>query len=264
VAHAKEQDDSIFDFLYVDRQRLALFVAQLDDDGVIVQSKRIVGSSMSNQGELKGGIPSVATVGGTISDAATESAERQFDASYSLPLNALSILQSAGRIKKEAADLTLGHIVQLEGIVEIRDIDLIKRLWDTFTKNLVDKAPSHKKGTVKHEVSVAGNVLKELPPTTQIFVRTADAGYWGMLNGADPTFNSHFIGLKHGTRIQGTWQVIGILDALPDSEPASEETTGNLLSDMSSVINGMRTLLGRPFDSYGITPLAIFRPCGQP
>ncbi|MFC5741610.1 DUF6414 family protein [Dyella tabacisoli] len=263
MAQEQAQDDSIFDFLYVDRQRLASLLAQLSDDGVITLAKRTSSSSTSNNGKFKVGPSAIASAEGGVTDGASEGLERQFDSSFLLPINALTILQQTGRIKDES-QLTLGSIVQISGKVNLRDLDLIKRLWDPFTKTIIGNAPSHKKAKVKHEIDIAGSVLKEIPPTVQVKLRTATNDFWGMLNDSDPTFSSHFIALKHGGTLQGEWYIVGILDALPDQAPSeSDEMSGNLIADMAEVVNGLRELVGRPYSAFGITPLAIFRPCGE-
>ena len=67
--------------------------------------------------------------------------------------------------------------------------------------------------------------------------------------------------LKHGFFIAGEWKVLGILDALPDSDnlnidysflPEFQKT----LANYSTIV---RPRFGRDPDSFGITPLMIFR-----
>ena len=74
--------------------------------------------------------------------------------------------------------------------------------------------------------------------------------------------------LKHGVRIAGEWSMLGILDALPDAAVAGSPELAQMLSAFSlgslgAVIGPMapaiRTMLGRPTDAYGMTPLLIFR-----
>lgn len=260
----QEAENSVFDFLYVDRQRLGSLLAQLSDDGVITSAKRTSSTTGSNSGEVKVGTALVASVGGAMSDAATEALEHQFDPSFLLPINALTVLADAGRIKTGGA-AALGSIVRVNGTLILRDLDLIQRIWSPMIKMILNETPAKDRAKRKEQMDIAGAVLKDLPATVQVILHAGDARYWGMLNESDPTFSSHFIGLKHGTTLQGEWYVVGILDALPGAAVATTESgSGDFFAGLSGVLEGMRGLIGRPDSCYGITPLAIFRPCGEP
>ena len=50
MAAAQEKDDSVFDFLYVDAQRIALFLSQSDNNGHLVGVSTQVSSSSSKAG----------------------------------------------------------------------------------------------------------------------------------------------------------------------------------------------------------------------
>jgi hypothetical protein len=75
--------------------------------------------------------------------------------------------------------------------------------------------------------------------------------------------------LKHGVGIEGTWSMLGVLDALPISgfdemkadlsQVTAAESLGALGLLLGKLGPAIRRMLGRPDGSYGITPLLIFR-----
>ena len=77
---------------------------------------------------------------------------------------------------------------------------------------------------------------------------------------------------KHGAVIPGQWNVLGILDALPDAlagdandagDSSSVEATEIVAKLMENYLPIMRMMMGRPGKAYGITPLLVFREIGR-
>lgn len=263
--------DSVFDFAYVDRVRLGSLLAQLDADGVISTTKRVGSTSSTRTGALKVGVAPILAVDGSVNEVGTDALERSFDASMALPINALTVLQEAGMLRRtlipiEGGDglVPLGGLVHLEGFVAVRDIELIRRLWSPMSQLIVESEPKAHQAAKRKEADFAWKILKELPPTVQFTMLTTEHLYvWGLLNASDPTLSTHEIGLKHGSSLQGKWQLIGILDAYPESDdhvPPNLGGAGGLLDFLGPMIDQFRVIMGRPKKSFGITPLALFRP----
>ena len=75
---------------------------------------------------------------------------------------------------------------------------------------------------------------------------------------------------KHGITVPGTWYMLAILDALAEDVGVGDEwldraagTPDNIagVGILTSVLE-FRKIFGRPLNSYGVTPLAIFREIG--
>src|SRR5262249_34905921 len=70
--------------------------------------------------------------------------------------------------------------------------------------------------------------------------------------------------LEHGVEISGTWHFLGIMDALPDNfiGPTTSEFFNAPVNNINEFMRGLshlaRRLLGRPGNSFGMTPLVIF------
>ena len=72
----------------------------------------------------------------------------------------------------------------------------------------------------------------------------------------------------HGSEVQGVWNLLGILDALPSPIPPQilvppSPIPVNFATSIKNFANMGRTLLGRTPEAYGITPLLVFREVGQ-
>lgn len=266
MGHDKEKDDSVFDFLYVNRGRLATLLAQLSDEGIITVVKRTSSQSGSNAGGLK--VTSlVATGEGSVTSQATEALEQQFDSSGLLAINALTVLQESGLIHK-GLPAPLGQIVLITGDVIVFDVSMVKRIWTPATQLMAAQAKEERKKSGKsagaslnsEHLRLAGGILKEMPDFVQIMIHTEDDVAWGVVGNEDPSFVPEMIGLKHGSLVQGEWHVLGVVDALPDAPIDLPSGDGvNVLANFSEIVQHMRTLIGRPYSAFGVTPLAIFR-----
>lgn len=108
------------------------------------------------------------------------------------------------------------------------------------------------------------DILSALPHALLMTLCSENELLWSSLEEDHLKINSDDITLKHGANFAGTWHVLSILDAKPDyqiEQSATISTTSNneLFSGMTDMLTGIRQLLGRPENAYGITPLAIFR-----
>jgi hypothetical protein len=68
--------------------------------------------------------------------------------------------------------------------------------------------------------------------------------------------------LKYGGPVSGRWKLLYILDAWPDGgEPPNTEiwSGGQMIDGMLTAMHGLKTIMGRPRNWVGITPLMIFR-----
>jgi len=260
VAHEQEKVDSVFDFLYVDRARLGSLLAQLSDDGVVTTAKRTSSHSGTNNGKVMI-TAAVVTADGSVTDTASEGLERSFDASWLLPINALTVLQESGMLH-EGLVAPLGSLVHVKGRISIRDLELTRRLWEPLTKAMISSFPPNQQKEQRGQIDVAGKIINQMPPSTHLFMDT-DQGdeVWGLLVENDPIFSTHALGLKFGSTVQGEWHVIAIMDAQPDDDDQPQVGASGLLSMLAPVIDEFRNLMGRPKTAYGITPLAVFRPC---
>jgi len=115
--------------------------------------------------------------------------------------------------------------------------------------------------------AMAFEILKIMPHTVQATIRGKDWTVWSSLREDSLVIPGSDLLLKHGVAVAGSWNMLGVLDAVPDE--GEENTINQILAAISlGAIGGqivgqlapaVRQLLGRPATAFGMTPLLIFR-----
>ncbi|OCZ87172.1 hypothetical protein A9G00_20750 [Achromobacter xylosoxidans] len=269
MAQDSRSIESIFDFAYLDRDRLSAFSAQIFDHGVLTSLKSSNQTVDTIASDMTGGFKPIFTAAEKESLANTAALEKQFDASWTLPLNVLNRLDELGAIKRSLADANLGELVLMKGSINIMDLEMIRNLWEPIMlleegNSEQPKTHSQKKEAVKTKAQTKAilEVLKHLPHSFQLRVFNETEQAWCSLKRDCLTINGHDITLKHGPSIAGDWFCLAILDAKPE-----DENSDFAIPDGSSDIEQMmwnfqlqlRILLGRRLDNFGITPITLFR-----
>lgn len=264
-----EQDcqgiDSLYDYIYLDKDRISSLTSQLFSAGVLTAVRQVSGEGESSK---LGAKVSVKILGGNAetTENYTQSQERAFDASWSIPLNLLDKLSERGIIKKGLTTARLGDLVQISGTMKLFDAHMVHQVMPAI-KKFVTVANGHKKPS-KQEVAqftAVEEMMKFLPKSTQIDVADTDENLiWMSVDPQNLTISSGDIALKYGSIIPGEWHVIGFVDAHPhgyiENPNAPYPCTDNeLKNSMDFMIDMIREVMGRPNSSFGITPLMIFR-----
>lgn len=126
-----EQDsqstDSLFDFIYIDKQRVSSLIAQLYGAGVITSVKQTTSDSDKSNKALELNVKiAKAKIG--FDETLTSSQERLFDASWSLPLNLLDRLSELDMIKNDLSEVKIGDIALATGLIKIFDVAMVHKL----------------------------------------------------------------------------------------------------------------------------------------
>lgn len=267
------EEKFLVDFLYADRPRLAVLAAQLFDDGNIVGIKKSSQSGVDSAIKFKGGVPGVAGGESSTTDKANESIERQFDASWSAPLNVIRELTLRGLIIQELDGAAFGQIVLIRGQIYVADVRMLQKLWKPLVKAenakaLEEARTEAEKRKVRQAAKSAEGTLdmvELLPHSLQFRISNAEAACWATLDPEQMTINSEDLAFKHGPSIPGEWLAIGVLDAKPNTlVDGLVDSLGNMSSPlhegMAQVLSGLRQGFGRPESDFGFTPLVIYRP----
>lgn len=264
--------DSLFDYFYVDKERVSALTAQLFPSGVLNTIKQTSSESENDLKELKGGIPLVG-VRSNASEAWSRGQERTFDSSWSLPLNLLDKLSETARMKTSLHESNLGDLVLMKGMMKIFDAQMVHLCMPIIKKIKLNELKNEKntqvKNALKREISDLENaeeMVKILPPTTHIdFADSCGNLSWMSVEPSNLTTTLSDVSLKYGPFIPGEWYILGIVDAYADDAKVDNpdapypEVSNDLKRGMEPMLLMMRTLMGRPLGSFGITPLIIFR-----
>jgi hypothetical protein len=248
---------------------LASYSAQLFNDGILTSTKKSAHSQDSKNKSFSGHI-GVASATLDDSSAIGEVHERNFDASWTLPLNVIDSLDEHGFIKKDFKKAEIGSIVLVKGSATLLDVGLLKSLWepalDVFLSLLPDKTTQHRaeKKQMRDQWGKFGRILSQFPLSVQLHLNSEGSKLWASLNQKCMIASSDDIALKYGGRISGECIIIGVLDARPD-EPEQPDADSDLhdfndlFTAMTTMMSSIRDLAGRPSSAYGITPIMVSR-----
>lgn len=281
-----EQGDSVYDFLYIDAQRLAHFLSQFNQYGSLTSLTRAVSESNTTSGGLN-----VVAAKLDTGSAQQTTQTRAFDPQWIAPLSFLDEVERRGMIVRDLATARIGQLLLVSGDLVLFDLALIQQLWHIgpfkaqFLKALTNatddepatnrqerrkqgRDPGRRAGSVPTG-EIAFEVLKHLPHATLATIDQAGHSIWATLKQNSLVVSATDLLLKHGARISGRWSMIGILDAMPDSEreteadalaeamaPLSLGALGLMVGGLAPAVRGM---LGRPPSAHGMTPLLVFR-----
>jgi len=241
--------NTALDFLYVDTNRIARLVAQMNDAGVVTE----VLQEMTRSGEVSGGFKYLINWSSRYSRAGKNS--RAYDPKWRLPVEFVNLTENAAE-DALVPSAVIGDIVRLKGSLSLVDHCFMKEalmvpaISDLY--NLADDKDS--------AANTSPETLKShetLPNFLVATIRSGSINSWSTLNNACTTASTGDLILKCGAVIAGEWTLIGILDQVPsraDSKPPIPEPTAE--AQLAALV---RKRLGSPLDHYGITPLTIHR-----
>ncbi|TVP94673.1 MAG: hypothetical protein EA338_12665 [Roseinatronobacter sp.] len=274
---------SVFDFLYADDARISALLSQFNNFGHLVgidksqTASRSAGSGFGTSGKVNFAIASGNGDWRTDENKeATESSIQRYDPRWANTLNLLDELQSRELIADDVASAPLGSFVYVKGDLTIRDLGLIKKFWGlkNFSKLTgLGGAPKNRKdrratdatgGSPETPLEAILELMTVLPHSVQATMEINGQSVWASLHHDALTVSTDDLLLKYGTRLSGTWGMLGILDThaveLGNAHLSSNKTGGELVAALDQFVPMLRGLLGRPDDSFGLTPLVIMRP----
>lgn len=287
MAQEEQHIDSVFDFLYTDIRRIRSWCSQVFNDGVLISHRKTshVGESKGN--EITGEIDASARINAIIADGQAKGSakatsnsrekisntlEQSFDASWSMEFDLLNRLDELGMINRDISSAPIGSLVLVTGLPKLMDVRFMQNIWDTA----IDAMHAETKITHQNKVQLAfekkkmkdiGALFQKLPPVPQLYLLDKNGNnFWSCFDEEYMTVNPSSLALMYGTQIDGFWSVLGILDAYPENvysdakNEIQEYFHGNeFITAYTQVLDVMRKIMGRPDQSYGITPLMMFR-----
>lgn len=272
MAQDSQSTDSLFDYFYIDKERVNAITAQLFPAGVLNSIKQTSGESEGDLKELKAGLPLIGAKTNA-SESWNRSQERLFDSSWSTPLNLLDKLSESGRMKTCLNEARLGDIVLIKGMMKIFDAQMVHLCIPILKKVKLNELKNEKnhrnKLLLKESISEFENaeeLVKMLPPTTHIDFADQFGNYsWMSVEPSNLTTTLSDVSLKYGPFIPGEWHILCIVDAYADDTKLDNPdapyptVTNDLKNAMNTMLIMMKNMMGRPTGSFGVTPLIIFR-----
>jgi len=287
----REENDSVYDFLYHDARRVGSFLGQFDPNGHLqgVQTTAETGRATESKAtmRLSGGVPLVATADGAHEGKEGEhwdrGGQRTFDPLWGNALAFLDYLTQGDLIVRDLKTAKIGQFVLCGGELRIHDFGLIKSIWNSpdLRKQLIENRKTQKAAqkavgeadpkageTPEGLTAMVLDIIANIPHGTHANLKTKeDFEVWGSLKVDGMTSTPGDVVLMHGSQITGEWRLLGILDACPDKDPDEKLVFPTVvpgdIEGLRKVAVGIgnlaRKAFGRSSNSYGVTPLLIFR-----
>lgn len=268
----------MLDFLYSDHERVASFLSQLHTSGSLQAVEQ--GGQKTKSTQKEGGL-SFGPVKGGISQG--HDWNREVRQTYD-PLwrNSLKLIQDVEDKATINADdqLAIGQLRTLSGSLLAYDLSSLTSIMQSesmegFIANgipesaeLSERSSKVKNQQKKDEASVLRSFLKELPLGIGFVFVTESAHFWFSVKREFLSLYTMDVPLKFPTHISGQWNVLGIVDALPEDHVEGirhilDRNIDGLLPAMvlhMMQLTGVSTgMFGRPVPAYGLSPLVVYR-----
>lgn len=250
----------IYDFLYVDKARISVLYAQLFPQGILTSVKTTQQQGFSNDSNVGSDIK-VFKAEAKSSESGSEGIEHVFDASWSIPLEVLSMLKSRSLVNYSIRDASanLGSIILMDNChLRIIDFASMDGLWEPSAKLFLATQPEDAPPLLNEMLGI----LKAMPQVIHAHFVTSEAFLWSSLQINGLTIPTTDLTLKYGGAVPGAWNVLYVIDAWADGGEPPDLTNWSASDLTNAVLNAMHLLkstLGRPSSWIGVTPLMIFR-----
>lgn len=132
-------DVALYDFVYLDRRRISLLASQLFKQGLLTST--IERSARQNASNSTLGLSAAIVKGSIDSRASTdESIERQFDATWSVPLDVIDELRAANKIVENISAAEFGQLVTMRGALQLYDIGMLRTMYEPMLDFIMQSA----------------------------------------------------------------------------------------------------------------------------
>ena len=252
------ENASVYDILYHDDVRIASFLSQFDNNGLLTGltagDSVVKGQKRGKKFGLGGSSP---VGGGNLSfelgpgEAGSESLQRVYDPYWANALQFLDVLHARNLIQREVNQARIGQFILATGSLILSDLNTLKALWElpSIRKSMINAAveaakneeeeqePQNrqerrkrnaqnrnkrapKEPEIPEEMAIAMEALPHMPHGGQIHLVDENDAYWAPVKERSLVAPMTELILKHGPKIAGQWSMVGILDALPWEENA--------------------------------------------
>lgn len=273
MAQDLQNIESIFDFFYLDHTKIKSFYAQLNGSGALTSIKKTKHIADAKKAEVSVGIPTV--TGGKMSTdhSANSSAEHGYDGVPTMPREMINGLDALGYIYRDLIPENLGSLVLLNGCLNVTDVEVMKGIIKPSVDYMAEQMPSRTREDKKKAIQFKNQMRPLLDFIAQVPFALSCSLYvknpnhqnltevWMSLSRDDISSQVHDISFKHGDKLAGQWYVLGVLDAIPNSLQSAKENIPDHdgFGQFKKSASEMLQMFGRHPESYGITPIAIFR-----
>ncbi|AEJ02198.1 hypothetical protein Nit79A3_2426 [Nitrosomonas sp. Is79A3] len=268
------EKNSVYDFLYHDIQRIGSFLSQFDPNGHLqssINSSYLSQSrSASSEKSITAKLPAIAegktTTGHGNAEVNNNGSSRTYDPLWQNSIALLDYLEQRNLIGRDIMQSHIGQFVLVSGKLFMFDMGFMQKLTQgtmlkkAFVSGYTGAEVNKNNKNSKAEVETVLEVLASLPGSIQARIIGDGFSVWSTLRAEGLSLSTDDLHLKHGPNIAGSWNVLGILDALPDNDTIADFSfLPPFQLSLANFSNLIRPTFGRSSDYFGITPLLVFR-----
>jgi len=268
---------ALLDFLYADHERVASFLAQIDENGLVKESERI--GSKGRQSDRTGKVK-IGPVEGSLGNEKDWKQEVRF--TYDpLWINSKKLIDHYNTASGtgDKSNLHCGKLVNLSGKLIAYDLSSVTGLMnsesmdDFIASGMDDDDLSNRSSKAKiiekkKNASVIRHFLKSIPLGIGFMLITETDHFWFSVKKEFLSLYDLDILLKYPIHISGTWNVFGVVDALPSDHVEGIQSVidrqingliPSMVLHMLQLTGAMVALFGRPLQAHGLSPLIVYR-----
>jgi len=253
---------TLYDFLYVDRERMASLYAQ-HHTGLLTALEFAHANTQTSGGQTDGGI-SVGVASGAISssnsEAVADEVRRNLDPHDIILTDVLTFLIDGKHILSDPSKAKPGSFILLSGRLAILDYQMMVNALSKMDKKQHESMVS---GTQKEKrdgllgirafIGLAPDILH------CVFATQSGTVAVGCIEREAFRGSTTKLIAQHGTWFPGQWEILAIADSGGDDPPAPELKFGQLAEASMTMIDAFRSLYSIGSANLSITPLLICR-----
>lgn len=260
-----QKNDSLYDFIYLDKVRINTLLSQLSNEGITSELKKSFVDSEADHGAAGLNI-SLFSLNKDKLRTIEDRLEKSIDTSWILPmvlLNEISDYIKHNPLYPMPGDLVLisGEMLLLDFPTLKKNLPLLKHMIKQNNKNKID-----------HDTNLGMKLMDLLPNTIQLRMKEDGNKYWTTLEPDFFTINSEDLSLKYGSILSGDWHILAYVDFTPNKEQFLEryksyfekETESSLMHQsvidvFVSNMDSLRAIAGCNDEEYALSPIMIFK-----
>ena len=263
------EEMTLYDFLYVDRERMRSLYAQ-QYTGLLQNLEKESVSTKNTSVEIGAG---VAVVNGKHErgEQLTESKKDILDPHDIILTDVMTFLVDHSYIFRDDQILEPGNIVLAPGSFSTFDYGMLCDVLSAMPQSFIDRialqavpgAGKSKNDARKDFLNGIKVISKLLPGLMQILLVSKNASFSGVVTRDQLRVSNLGMTIQCGSWLPGEWWVLGIVDSTGKDAPNHETGMSDVAKATMTFMDLIRSAFEPPKENVLITPLVIFRKLTQ-
>lgn len=243
-------EQSLIDFLYVDKERADSFISQIRN-GTLRSATKTTGTSEGSSISAKGSVK-VAEASTSHTNMSKAKAAEEYDPYHS---QLIQLLNDLGVEPTDNLPVTCaGKLMLMRSQIKIHDFESIKSIMPIMSKNLSAFGFKADRST-RDMMRMLAEIISQMSDSISLTLDVNGINVTGTLKSAGLSITQSDIGRTYGIRMPGEWYTLGIVDTVDiPAQPLIASTIEDAIDIVSSAT-------GKFFSQtrYKVIPILVFR-----